>query len=71
MEISKELILRRGKELFIFRYKLGQEDSLPSIFAEMAEDPKLNFDMFDAAVLCIKIKEDLLAEADKLIESMF
>ena len=64
---KKQLILNKGREVFIFRYKNGQEKVLLDILSEQAESNKTDFDWFDAAVLSYKLTQSLIGEADKLL----
>ena len=64
---SKQLVLNKGSEKYIFRYEEGCEGSLLDAFVDQASDSQTDFDWFDAAVLSFKLTERLIGEADKLM----
>ncbi|MBN2020327.1 MAG: hypothetical protein JW749_08885 [Sedimentisphaerales bacterium] len=64
---TKQLILKKGKQKFIFRYESGCEDKLLDIFIEQAKSGQTDFDWFDAAVLSFKLTQSLVCQADELI----
>lgn len=64
---SKQLILRKGKQKFIFRYQSGSEDKLLDVLIDQARNGKTDFDWFDAAVLSFKLTQSLIGQADELI----
>jgi hypothetical protein len=63
----KQLILKKGKQKFIFRYNSGSEDKLLDVFIEQAKSGRTDFDWFDAAVLSFKLTQSLIGQADELI----
>ncbi len=64
---KKQLILKKGKQKFIFRYETGSEDKLLDILIEQAKSHNTDFDWFDAAVLSFKLTQSLIGQADELI----
>jgi hypothetical protein len=65
--IKKQLILKKGKQKFIFRYESGCEDKLLDVLIEQAKSGRTDFDWFDAAVLSFKLTQSLIGQADELI----
>jgi hypothetical protein len=63
----KQLILKKGKQKFIFRYESGSEDKLLDVLVEQAQSGRTDFDWFDAAVLSFKLTQSLIGQADELI----
>ena len=66
-KVNKQLILKKGKQKFIFRYKSGSEDKLLDVLVEQARSGRTDFDWFDAAVLSFKLTQSLIGQADELI----
>ena len=66
-KISKQLILKKGKQKFIFRYESGSEDKLLDVLVDQARSGRTDFDWFDAAVLSFKLTQSLIGQADELI----
>jgi hypothetical protein len=64
---KKQLILKKGKQKFIFRYESGCEDKLLDVLVEQAKSGHSGFDWFDAAVLSFKLTQSLIGQADELI----
>ena len=64
---SKQLILNKGVEKYIFRYQSGSEDILLDALVSQASNDSTCFDWFDAAVLSFKLTQSLITEADKLL----
>jgi len=64
---KKQLVLKKGKQKFIFRYTSGSEDKLLDTLIEQAKDGRTDFDWFDAAVLSFKLTQSLVGQADELI----
>jgi len=65
---TRQLILNKTGEKFIFRYEDGREDELLDVLVEQAKDKRTNFDWFDAAVLSFKLTQTLISRADELIK---
>ena len=65
--VKKQLILKKGKQKFIFRYESGSEDKLLDVLVEQAKSGRTDFDWFDAAVLSFKLTQSLIGQADELI----
>ena len=61
------MILRKGKQKFIFRYQSGSEDKLLDVLIDQARSGRTDFDWFDAAVLSFKLTQSLIGQADELI----
>jgi len=66
-KMTRQLVLNKGKEKFIFRYDKGRESELLDAFIEHAKDKRLDFDWFDAAVLSFKLTQSLIGQADELL----
>ncbi len=66
---KKQLILKKGKQKFIFRYTSGCEDKLLDALIEQAKNGQTDFDWFDAAVLSFKLTQSLIGQADELISN--
>ncbi len=64
---SKQLVLNKGSEKYIFRYENGCESQLLDALVAQASDRQTDFDWFDAAVLSFKLTQSLMGEADKLL----
>ncbi len=64
---TRQLILNKGAERFIFRYDSGSEDELLDALIDQARDSQTNFDWFDAAVLSFKLTQSLIGQADELL----
>lgn len=67
MKKKRQLILKKGKQKFIFRYDSGCEDELLDALIEQAKDSRTDFDWFDAAVLSFKLTQLLIGQADELL----
>lgn len=65
--VKKQLVLKKGKQKFIFRYDSGSEDKLLDVLVEQAKSGHTDFDWFDAAVLSFKLTQSLIGQADELI----
>lgn len=65
---ERQLVLNKGREKFIFRYKGGCEDKLLDALIEQAADDGTSFDWFDAAVLSFKLTQSLIGQADELLD---
>lgn len=64
---SRQLVLNKGVEKYVFRYQAGCEDELLDALVEQARAGRTSFDWFDAAVLSFKITRSLMGQADKLL----
>ena len=64
---SRQLVLNKRGEKFIFRYQDGRENELLDVLIEQAQDRRTSFDWFDAAVLSFKLTQVLLGQADELL----
>ena len=67
MKQNRQLVLRKGKQKFIFRYDSGCEDALLDALIAQAKDSRTDFDWFDAAVLSFKLTQLLIGQADKIL----
>jgi len=65
--MTRQLVLNKGAEKFIFRYENGREDELLDVLIEQAKDKRTDFDWFDAAVLSFKLTQSLIGQADELL----
>lgn len=63
----KQLVLNKGSEKYIFRYEDGCEGELLDALVDHANDGRVDFDWFDAAVLSFKLTESLIGQADKIL----
>ncbi|AQT68304.1 hypothetical protein STSP2_01462 [Anaerohalosphaera lusitana] len=69
MKRTKQLVLNKGSEKYIFRYEHGCEGELLDSLVAKASDADCPFDWFDAAVLSFKLTQKLIGEADKLLHN--
>ena len=65
--VKKQLVLNKGSEKYIFRYDSGNEGELLESFVVHANDSRVDFDWFDAAVLSFKLTQSLIGEADRIL----
>lgn len=65
--IKKQIVLKKGRQKFIFRYENGCEDKLLDVLVEQAQSGRTDFDWFDAAVVSFKLTQSLIGQADELI----
>ena len=49
------LILRKNGERFLFSYADGRESDVLGVLVDLAEDPRSEFDWFDAAALSFQM----------------
>ena len=63
----RQIVLNKGSEKYIFRYKAGSESSLLDTFIAQAQKGHTDFDWFDAAVLSFKLTESLITQADTIL----
>jgi hypothetical protein len=66
MDETKRLVLVKGGERYVFRYRAGEETRVIDVFAEMAADHTSEFDWFDAAVLSYQMGRQLERELDEM-----
>lgn len=64
---SRQLVLNKAGQRFIFRYDDGREGELLDALVEQARDKRTDFDWFDAAVLSFKLTQTLISRADDLL----
>ena len=64
---SRQLILNKGSEKYIFRYEDGCEGELLDAIVDNASDRGTDFDWFDAAVLSFKLTQSLIGQADEIL----
>jgi hypothetical protein len=64
---SRQLVLNKAGQRFIFRYEDGREGELLDALIEQAKDKRTDFDWFDAAVLSFKLTQTLISRADDLL----
>jgi len=67
MRTKRQLVLKKGKQKFVFRYEAGSEDKLLDALIDQAKDSRTDFDWFDAAVLSFKLTQSLIGQADDLL----
>jgi hypothetical protein len=63
----RQVVLNKGRQKFVFRYDRGSEDGLLDALIAQAENPRTDFDWFDAAVLSYRLAQRLISEADGLL----
>lgn len=68
-QTTKQLVLNKGSEKYIFRYSNGNEGQLLDALVAAAANPELDFDWFDAAVISFKLTQLLVGQADNLLYS--
>ena len=61
------LTLTKGKEIYIFRCKPGEEVELLDAIIDQAEDFKISLDGFDATLLISEIAAPLITQANKFL----
>lgn len=66
--LTRQLVLNKGTEKFVFRYDCGCEDDLLDALIDQAKDNRTEFDWFDAAVLSFKLTQSLINQADELLQ---
>lgn len=49
---GQRVCLVKGEHRWLFRWNSGDEASIIARVAEMARDPRMAFDWFDAAIVC-------------------
>jgi hypothetical protein len=64
---TRQLVLSKSGQKFIFRYEDGREDELLDALIEQAKDKRTDFDWFDAAVLSFKLTQMLISRADEIL----
>ena len=64
---TKQLVLNKGSEKYIFRYQNGREAELLDALVAQANNKQTEFDWFDAAVLSFKLTQSLIGEADQIL----
>lgn len=64
---TRQLVLNKAGQKFIFRYEDGREDELLDALIEQAKDKRTDFDWFDAAVLSFKLTQMLISRADEIL----
>ncbi len=65
---TRQLVLNKGAQKYIFRYDVGAEDLLLESLVDQANDNNVDFDWFDAAVLSFKLARTLIDQADEIIK---
>ena len=66
-KMTRQLVLNKGAERFIFRYDSGSEGELLDALIDQVRDSRTNFDWFDAAVLSFKLTQSLMGQADEIL----
>ncbi len=66
-EQTRQLVLNKGSEKYIFRYEEGCQAQLLDSLVAAASNSQTDFDWFDAAVLSFKLSQSLIGQADKLL----
>jgi hypothetical protein len=64
------LVLRKGREHFVFTYVDGRESDLLAALVCYADDPENSLDWFDAAALTFQIAHPVKAEADSAVTAV-
>lgn len=65
---EKQLVLVKQDQRWMFRYRPGEEWRVLRTLADTAGDPQVNFDWFDAAVLCHQMGHRLETRLKQLKE---
>jgi hypothetical protein len=65
------LILKKGPERYIFRYEKGNESGLLDALVAWANDARMDFSCFDAAMLSFKLTQSLTGETDAFLYDEF
>ncbi|HLC31441.1 MAG TPA: hypothetical protein VJK51_02140 [Candidatus Nanoarchaeia archaeon] len=63
-----QLSLKKGEDLYIFRYEEGTNIKVLDAITRTASDPRTNFDWFDAAVLTHQLGRNHAKELKKYLE---
>ena len=61
------LVLRKGREQFVFTYAEGRETELLAALVSYADDPVSGLDWFDAAALAFQIAHPARTEFDSVM----
>ena len=64
---QRQLVLNKGVEKYIFRYRQGQENELLDALIDQAKNKRTEFDWFDAAVISFKLTQTLIGCAEQLL----
>lgn len=67
MRARRILSLEKGSEYFCFRYMEGDEPQVLQAIIDAINNPDLNFDSFDAAVLSHQLGVNLARELKKYL----
>jgi hypothetical protein len=62
------LSMVKGQHRYVFRYCEGRESELLGSFVALANDPDVEFDWFDAAVLSYQMGQQLSSELDTVAQ---
>jgi hypothetical protein len=62
---------QKGPERYIFRYEEGNESGLLDALVASANDARVDFNCFDAAMLSFKLTQSLTGEADPILDDEF
>jgi hypothetical protein len=65
----RQLTLIKKGHYHLFRYQPGEESALMQVLVEKAEDPKCDFNWFDAAVLSHQLGHRMADEMQHLLKT--
>ena len=65
---TRQMCLIKGEETYIFRYNAGCEPEAVVAMGDLAANPNLDFDWFDAAVLCYQMGRRIGSEISDLVK---
>ena len=60
---KRELVLYKGRECFIYKYKTGDEEMVLCSIIEQWKDPEISIDELDVIMATFKLKESLIIQA--------
>ena len=67
---ERQLVLNKGTQRFVFRYREGHETEVIEQLNACAQDERIDFDAFDAAVLGLKVAEVRAESQPEPVESV-
>lgn len=67
----RQLVLVKKQSRWVFRYGPGQEQALIDWLTQAANDPQVEFDWFDAAVLSHQMGAKLSSQLKKIIPQQY
>ena len=67
---ERKLVLNKGNQTFVFRYREGSEAEIIEQLNACAKDERIDFDAFDAGVLGLKVAEVRAESCPEPVESI-